>query len=455
MPPKKQQAADRILLGRPGNNLKMGVVGLPNVGKSTFFNALTNSSAPAEVNIPASAPHPAFLVCGAGARRGPRDAAVPHLVGRSSRAELPLLHDRQGGIARRGPRFQNREAVRDLQVGEEGSWRAVAARAEGRRPVSTAGQGRCALPTSGRSKPKRPAVPSDVVPTFRVESRTPFVHKPTPPHLFSRPPCAAYLSVIDIAGLVKGAAEGEGLGNAFLSHIKAVDGIFHVCRAFDDADVIHVEGEVDPVRDLEIIHRELLLKDEEFISKQEATRAKDKSAQGDKLKKEELEIVRKVLDWVSVQRKDVREGVWNNKEVEFINTLQLITAKPVVYLVNLSEKDYVRKKNKWLVKIKQWGDENHPGDLLIPCSVALELKLTQMETDAEREAYLKTLQQKYEVSNPVTSVLPKIILAGYSALNLVYCNIPRLFVVRGTGYGERRWKSGFPRKETWFATVGR
>ncbi len=72
----------------------------------------------------------------------------------------------------------------------------------------------------------------------------------------------AFLTVIDIAGLVKGASEGQGLGNAFLSHIKAVDGIFHLLRAFDDPDVIHVEGELDPLRDIQIIHEELRLKDE-------------------------------------------------------------------------------------------------------------------------------------------------------------------------------------------------
>src|SRR4051794_25016556 len=75
----------------------------------------------------------------------------------------------------------------------------------------------------------------------------------------------AWLTVIDIAGLVKGASAGEGLGNAFLSHVRAVDAIFHVCRAFDEVDVIHVDGEVNPIKDLEVIHHELRLKDEEFI----------------------------------------------------------------------------------------------------------------------------------------------------------------------------------------------
>ncbi|KAJ3299818.1 Obg-like ATPase [Borealophlyctis nickersoniae] len=235
----------------------------------------------------------------------------------------------------------------------------------------------------------------------------------------------AYLTVIDIAGLVKGAAEGEGLGNAFLSHIRAVDGIFHLCRAFDDDDVIHVEGAVDPVRDLQIIHEELRLKDEEFINKQVDARQRDVARLGkggtaaDKAKKEEYEILCKIQKLVVEDKKDAREGTWSGKEIELLNTLQLITAKPVVYLCNLGEKDFARKKNKWLPKIKAWIDANHPGDILIPYSGIMEEKLSAMIED-ERGPYLKALQEKYEVPNPVASILPKIIVAGYNALSLIY-----------------------------------
>jgi obg-like ATPase 1 len=159
----------------------------------------------------------------------------------------------------------------------------------------------------------------------------------------------AFLTVTDIAGLVKGASDGQGLGNAFLSHIKAVDGIFHLCRAFDDAEIVHVEGEVDPVRDLEIIHEELRLKDMEFINKQVDGRKREVNRIGkggnaqDKAKKEEFDILAKVQDWVCEQNKDVRDGDWSGKEIEVINPMQLLTAKPVVYLCNLSERDYIRK----------------------------------------------------------------------------------------------------------------
>ena len=158
--------------------------------------------------------------------------------------------------------------------------------------------------------------------------------------------------MIDIAGLVKGAHEGHGLGNAFLSHIRAVDGIFHLCRAFDDADVIHVEGDLDPIRDLEIIHNELRLKDAEALDKlvsnneKEIKRLGNTGGAADKKKKEEFATLQKIHKWVVEDKRDTRDGVWNNAEIEYINTLQLISAKPVVYLCNLSEKDFSRKKNK-------------------------------------------------------------------------------------------------------------
>lgn len=233
----------------------------------------------------------------------------------------------------------------------------------------------------------------------------------------------------DIAGLVKGAADGQGLGNAFLSHIKAVDGIFHLVRAFDDAEIVHVEGEVDPVRDLAIIHEELRLKDQEFIDKLVAVSEKDVIRIGkggnaaDKEKKEQFEIMKKVQDWVCTQKKDVRTGDWSVKEVELINQWLLLTAKPVVYLVNLSEKDYSRKKNKWLVKIKNWIDENHPEDTLIPFSGMVEMELALKSTPEEKVEHLKMLGEKYQATIPVASVLPKIVSVGYQALSLQYCII--------------------------------
>ncbi|RKP21759.1 cytoplasmic protein, partial [Rozella allomycis CSF55] len=217
----------------------------------------------------------------------------------------------------------------------------------------------------------------------------------------------AYLTVIDIAGLVKGAASGAGLGNAFLSNIRAVDGIFHVVRAFSEPNVVHVEGEVDPVRDLSIIHEELRLKDEEFLkNKYESLKKGIRGQEKNKEKVFELETVEKVIlisinkllvyKWVSEEKKDVRHGDWNGKEIDIINSLLLLTAKT---------------SHIWLPKIKQWIDENTPGDTLIPFSCSLELLLSQSTPD-EKEQYLKELN--------TTSALPKIIVTGYSSLQLIY-----------------------------------
>ncbi|KAG0057608.1 hypothetical protein BGZ83_006981 [Gryganskiella cystojenkinii] len=310
MPPKKAATEEKILLGRPSNNLKIGVVGLPNVGKSTFFNAITNSAAPAE-NFPFCTIDPE----------------------------------------------ESRVAVPDERL-------------------------------------------DVLMEKFKSTTKIP-----------------AWLTVIDIAGLVKGASAGEGLGNAFLSHVRAVDAIFHVCRAFDEVDVIHVDGEVNPIKDLEVIHHELRLKDEEFIKNAIADLKKTMGKLGsnntapERARQAEMAILEKLLKHVVEDHKDVRVGDWNNKEVEIINPLMLLTAKPVIYLVNLSEADYIRKKNKWLAKIHAWIQTNNPGDILIPFSGVLESRISDMSETERAEELTKV---------GTTSALPKIVVSGYSALNLIY-----------------------------------
>ncbi|CAM6100999.1 unnamed protein product [Calypogeia fissa] len=309
MPPKaggakgKVPVAERPILGRFSSHLKIGIVGLPNVGKSTLFNTLTKLSIPAE-NFPFCTIEP-----------------------NEARINIPDV------------RFD---------------WL-------------------CQL--------------------FKPKSEVP-----------------AFLEVHDIAGLIRGANEGEGLGNAFLSHIRAVDGIFHVVRAFDDADVIHVEDTVDPIRDLDVIHQELRLKDIEFMQRsQEDTEKALKRSPNDKQLKAELDCCHKVIEWLK-EGKDVRLGDWKAAEVEFLNTFQLLSAKPVVYLVNLTEKDYQRKKNKWLAKIHTWVQE-HGADPIIPFSGLLESKLADMTPD-EVATYCK--------ENELVSSLPKIIKTGFTAIHLIY-----------------------------------
>ncbi|MCL4130538.1 UNVERIFIED_CONTAM: hypothetical protein GTU68_048507 [Idotea baltica] len=305
MPPKKEAPPEpKPLIGRFGTSLKIGIVGLPNVGKSTFFNVLTKSQAQAE-NFP-------FCTI------DPNESRVP----------VP------------DPRYD-----------------------------------------------------------FLVN-----YHKPA-----SKVP--AFLNVTDIAGLVKGASEGQGLGNAFLSHIKACDALFHLTRAFDDDDVTHVEGEVDPVRDLEIINDELRLKDIDYIEGVYEKLHKVCGRGSDKKLKPEYDTVCKIRTLLKEDKKHIRFANWDSKEIEILNLHLLITSKPMIYLVNLSERDYIRKKNKWLLKIKEWIDTNDPGAMLIPFSGALELKLADMNPE-DTEKYLQ--------ENKCTSGLDKIIIQGYKALSLIY-----------------------------------
>ncbi|CAJ2657961.1 unnamed protein product [Trifolium pratense] len=306
MPPKsaksKEAPVERPILGRFSSHLKIGIVGLPNVGKSTLFNTLTKMAIPAE-NFPFCTIEP-----------------------NEARVNVP------------DERFE---------------WL-------------------CQL--------------------FKPKSEV-----------------SAFLEIHDIAGLVRGAHQGQGLGNSFLSHIRAVDGIFHVLRAFEDPDIIHVDDTVDPVRDLEVITEELRLKDIEFMQNKLEDLEKSMKRSNDKQLKIELECCQKVKAFIE-EGKDVRLGDWKAAEVEILNSFQLLTAKPVVYLVNMTERDYQRKKNKFLPKIHAWVQE-HGGGQMIPFSCVLEKNLSDMPPDEAA---------KYCEANNVQSALPKIIKTGFSAINLIY-----------------------------------
>ncbi|CAO3646112.1 unnamed protein product [Cunninghamella echinulata] len=223
----------------------------------------------------------------------------------------------------------------------------------------------------------------------------------------------AHLTVLDIAGLVRGASKGAGLGNAFLANVASVDGLYHLVRAFENDDVTHVENTVDPIRDLTIIQDELRLKDEESIERilLEKTRIAIKS--NDPTLKQQLNVIEQVAKYLSTGNNDIRKGQWDAQQVNVINTLHLLTAKPMVYLCNISMDDYLEQnENQWLKEIKLWMNENNnSGDIIIPFSVAFESKIAEMSYD-QRMDYLK--------SNNATSQLPNIILAGYKALDLIH-----------------------------------
>lgn len=227
----------------------------------------------------------------------------------------------------------------------------------------------------------------------------------------------AYLHLVDIAGLIKGASEGAGLGNAFLSHIQAVDGIFHMLRAFDSKDVIHVDDSVDPVRDLETITGELCAKDRTYVAKmreeKETLAKRDKTIKLEPIWFETMDKVKELLE----ENQPLGKVTWENAQIHIINDVipGCITTKPMIYLVNISKKAYIRGGNKYFEKIKAWV-KSHGGGKVIPVSVQFEEEWAAHKRDGDMEELTKLT----EATGGRGSMLHKIIKAGYKQLHLDY-----------------------------------
>eukprot|EP00544_Gedaniella_sp_CCMP2646_P005919 CAMPEP_0202493750 /NCGR_PEP_ID=MMETSP1361-20130828/9968_1 /ASSEMBLY_ACC=CAM_ASM_000849 /TAXON_ID=210615 /ORGANISM="Staurosira complex sp., Strain CCMP2646" /LENGTH=427 /DNA_ID=CAMNT_0049124097 /DNA_START=18 /DNA_END=1301 /DNA_ORIENTATION=- len=240
----------------------------------------------------------------------------------------------------------------------------------------------------------------------------------------------AVLKVVDIAGLIKGASEGAGLGNAFLSHISAVDGIFHLVRAFDSDEVIHVDDSVDPIRDLETIQAELCLKDQEFLSKvldkekERVRKEKGLSRSAEAPLSENVQSAYTKCKELLNANTPVQTGDFKDSEVEIIKDWGLITTKPQVYVVNMSQKNFIRKGSKWLPKINEWV-QAHGGGQIIPMSCEFEQNLYDLKDDPEQQkAFLQQCTDEAKqmgLKGPqaeVKSVIPRIIRSGRAALCL-------------------------------------
>lgn len=289
---KKNLKPPKVLLGRVGHSLKMGIVGLPNVGKSSTFNLLSHLNVPAE-NFPFCTIEP-------------------------NQARVPIPDERFTKLCEK----------------------------------------------------------------YKPKSKVP-----------------GTLTIYDIAGLVANAHKGEGLGNAFLSNIQAVDGLFHMVRAFESPEIVHTEGEVDPIRDMETISNELIYKDLEMCERRVADLQKIVNRSNDDQSKKEVEVLLKVKEMLD-ERRWVKDGEWLPREIEFLNTNLFFTAKPVVYLVNMAKENYITKKNKWLLKIKEWVEKKCPGTI-IPFSVEYEQAFERKEVEG-------------------SSAMDKIIKTGYHVLNLIH-----------------------------------
>ncbi|TPP63852.1 GTP-binding protein YchF [Fasciola gigantica] len=185
----------------------------------------------------------------------------------------------------------------------------------------------------------------------------------------------------------------------------------HALGVFESEDISHVEGDINPIRDLEIIENELRLKDLDYVNKEWDKSEKIVIRGGDKKHQPVFDCLTRVKDLLANEKRSVRFGEWNPCEIEILNDHLFITAKPVVYLINMSEKSFIKKKNKWLPKIKEWVDAHDPGATIIPLSVEMELKLSEMSPDEVAQ---------FTKEHGTGSVLPKIIRVGYQALQLHY-----------------------------------
>jgi GTP-binding protein YchF len=216
----------------------------------------------------------------------------------------------------------------------------------------------------------------------------------------------ATVEIVDIAGLVKGASKGEGLGNQFLANIRETDAILHVLRCFDNDNIVHVDGSVDPIRDKETIDIELQLKDLETVQKR-LERVKRTAKTGQKEAQVELDILLKV-EVTLLEGKSVRGIEFSEKDLEFVKPLQFITAKPVLYVCNVDENSAV-SGNDYVEKVKE--AVAHENAEVIVLAVGTEADITELEDYEERQMFLEDIGLE-------EAGVSRLIRSAYNLLNL-------------------------------------
>ena len=212
------------------------------------------------------------------------------------------------------------------------------------------------------------------------------------------------MQFVDIAGLVKGAASGEGLGNQFLANIRETDAIAHVVRCFENDDIVHVEGKIDPLSDIEVIHTELALADLESVEKallkvSKIAKSGDKDALFQQII---LERIKQCLD----QGDAVRTLEFDENEKAYVKRLNLLTIKPTLYIANISEDG--NQDNPYLDQVRALADKE--GAMLVPISCHIESELVELD-DEEKAVFLEDLGLEEPGLN-------RVIRAGYALLNL-------------------------------------
>ncbi len=218
----------------------------------------------------------------------------------------------------------------------------------------------------------------------------------------------ATVEFVDIAGLVRGASKGEGLGNKFLSHIRDVDAVVHVLRCFEDSDIIHVDGSVDPLRDLETINMELIYSDIEQVEKR--IDKTQKLLKGDKTLQAQLDLLNRILETLN-EGKTARQVEMTDDEKEMLGDLNLLTLKPIIYVANVSEDEAaeVSPDNEMYNSVKKVAEAE--GAEVIPVCAGIEAEISELEPE-EKKAFLEDM-------GITESGLDKLIKASYSLLGYI------------------------------------
>lgn len=210
----------------------------------------------------------------------------------------------------------------------------------------------------------------------------------------------------DIAGLVKGASKGEGLGNKFLGHIRNVEAICHVVRAFEDPNVVHVDGMINPLSDIGTINTELVLSDMEVVERRITKTTKN--LKGDKSLQKELDLLKRIYDFLS-EGESLRAMEFTEDESKFVETLDLLSYKPVIYVANVSEDDISLQENNMVNEIRKFAESEGSETIVVCAKIEEELSVLDSE---EKSMFLDELGIE-------ESGLDKLIKAGYRLLDLI------------------------------------
>ena len=217
----------------------------------------------------------------------------------------------------------------------------------------------------------------------------------------------SYMDFVDIAGLVKGASHGEGLGNKFLGHVREVDAIAHVVRCFKDEKITHVSDSIDPLNDIETINTELQLADIETLETKKSSLEK-KSKQGDKEILHQIKLIEKIIENLN-DLSFLQNSEFTQEDNEFIKTLNIIAIKPMLYICNVDE-DSVQNGNEMSQKVSDYADEKNHNVVIV--SASIESQIAELENNDEKLEMIKEMGLS-------ETTLSKVIKSGYNLLNLI------------------------------------